>query len=95
MFVMYITWKSNHNFILNILYDVFQCVFIASNPCRAWRYDSTCLEYFVEDECKSLLKRSELTEETETTDLKVWCLINTFSYCCHLAGISMIANIHG
>lgn len=39
--------------------------------CRAWKYDSSVMEYFVEDECKSLLKRSELLKETETTEKDV------------------------
>lgn len=36
--------------------------------CRAWKYDNAVMEYFVEDECKSLLKKSELLREVETTE---------------------------
>jgi len=38
---------------------------------RSWKYDSNVSEYFVEDECKSLLKRSELLREREETELDV------------------------
>jgi len=38
---------------------------------RSWKYDSKVSEYFVEDECKSLLKRSELLREREETELDV------------------------
>jgi len=52
---------------------------------RSWKYDSNVNEYFVEDECKSLLKRSELLREREETELDVSnpvvpCTINVGIY---------------
>lgn len=41
------------------------------HACRCWKYDETQMEYFVEDECKSLLKRSELLREVESTEMDV------------------------
>ncbi|CAK9041652.1 Uncharacterized protein SCF082_LOCUS24030 [Durusdinium trenchii] len=38
---------------------------------RNWKYDNSVLEYFVEDECSSLIKRSEMTRETHITELEV------------------------
>ncbi|CAK9113854.1 Uncharacterized protein SCF082_LOCUS52754 [Durusdinium trenchii] len=42
-----------------------------SNVLRPWKYNSAIMEYFVEDECKQLLKRSELTKQVEQTELDV------------------------
>ena len=48
--------------------EICTCNHVSSRP---WKYDGTIMEYFVEDECKSLLKRSELLKEQEMTEKDV------------------------
>eukprot|EP00435_Cladocopium_sp_Y103_P068252 s21_g31.t1 len=38
---------------------------------RQWKYNQSVPEYFVEDECTTCLRRSDLTRETDTTEKDV------------------------
>ncbi|CAK9111943.1 Uncharacterized protein SCF082_LOCUS51918 [Durusdinium trenchii] len=60
-----------------------------------WKYDNSIMEYFVEDECKSLLKRSEMLKETETTEKEVRDLhkvVFLYMKCLHVCSIQHITN---